>query len=54
MCNELVALHRFDEAERHLKTAMDLFPSNPVIGFVRAEAFYNRGTSPQAIGSSKR
>lgn len=41
--NELVALHRYEEAERHLKTAAELFPNNPVIGFIRAEAFYDRG-----------
>jgi serine/threonine-protein kinase len=41
--NELVALHRYGEAERHLKAAADLFPNNPVIGFIRAEAFYGRG-----------
>ena len=41
--NELVALHRYEEAERHLKNAADLFPANPVIGFIRADAFYDRG-----------
>jgi tetratricopeptide (TPR) repeat protein len=41
--NELVALHRYEEAEHHLKPAAELFPNNPVIGFIRAEAFYDRG-----------
>ena len=41
--SELIAAHQYEEAVRHLEKAHDLFPTNPIIEFLRAEAFNRVG-----------
>lgn len=41
--NELSMLGRYEEADRHLKTAQELFPKVPVIGLMRMEVLSLKG-----------
>jgi TolB-like protein/cytochrome c-type biogenesis protein CcmH/NrfG len=41
--SELIAAQQYEEAVRHLGKAHDLFPNNPIIEFLRAEAFNRVG-----------
>jgi TolB-like protein/cytochrome c-type biogenesis protein CcmH/NrfG len=41
--SELIAAQQHEEAVRHLGKAHDLFPNNPIIEFLRAEAFNRVG-----------
>jgi len=46
--NELVLLGRYDEAEKHLKKADELFPNVAVIGFMRIQAAIHKGDIAEA------